>query len=203
MGPVRSRPAAGKSAWRAAAAAGPWTANCCRSGTVRPRPRHGWRTSGWRPWAAGSGRRNWPPLLASCGAVRVVSCVVSFLPVSAALSLLQEGLELVWIFRLYRANGALLDRIGDRRAALWRRLARWTVAVGAVVCLLWVPVPRLYTDMGALESLPAAAVVLAYVLRAVLWAVELSSSVLWVVRWVQLWWTAETFRRLGRGEPTQ
>ena len=74
------------------------------------------------------------------------------------------------------------------------------------------PVPRLFTDVGTLESLglllwleslSAAVVVLAYVLRAVLWAVELSSSVLWVVRWVQLWRTAEAFQRLGRGEPTQ
>ena len=156
--------------------------------------------------------RTVPPFLAAYGAVRVVSGVVRPLWAAGLLTLLQGVLRLVWIFRLYRANGALLDRIGDRRAALWRRLAWWAVAVGAVVYLLQVPVPRLFTDVGTLESLglllwleslSAAAVVLAYVLRAVLWAVELSSSVLWVVRWVQLWWTAETFRRLGRGEPTQ
>lgn len=151
--------------------------------------------------------RTVPPLLAAYGAVRVVSCAVRPLWAMGLLSLLQGALKLVWIFRLYRANGALLDRIGDRRAALWRRLARWTVAVGAVMCLLQVPVPQLFTDIGTLESLgfllwlenlPAAAVVLAYVLWALLWAVELSSAALWVLRWVQLWRTAETFRRLGR-----
>ena len=35
------------------------------------------------------------------------------------------------------ANEALLERIGDRRAVLWRCLARWAVAVGAVICLMF------------------------------------------------------------------
>lgn len=153
--------------------------------------------------------RTVPPLLAAYGAVRVVSCAVRLFWAMGLLSLLQGALRLVWIFRLYRANGALLDRIGDRRAALWRRLARWTVAVGAVMCLLQMPAPQLFSDIGTLESLgfllwlenlPAAAVVLAYVLQAVLWAVELSSTALWVLRWGQLWRTAEAFRQLSRSQ---
>lgn len=62
----------------------------------------------------GEAYRTVPPFLTAYGAVRAVSGAVSSLPVLAALTLLQGGLELVWIFRLYRANGALLERIGDR-----------------------------------------------------------------------------------------
>lgn len=150
----------------------------------------------------GEAYRTVPPFLTAYGAVRAVSGAVSSLPVLAALTLLQGGLELVWIFRLYRANGALLERIGDRRAVLWRCLARWAVAVGAVICLMSVPVPsvdvwqtlQLWTWV---DSLPTAVFMLAYALAMVLLAVKLCAAVLWVVRWVQLWRTAEAFRRLG------
>lgn len=150
----------------------------------------------------GEAYRTVPPFLTAYGAVRAVSGAVSSLPVLAALTLLQGGLELVWIFRLYRANGALLERIGDRRAVLWRCLARWAVAVGAGICLMSVPVPSVEVWQTLqlwswVDSLPTAVFVLAYALAMVLLAVKLCAAVLWVVRWVQLWRTAETFRRLG------
>lgn len=144
------------------------------------------------------------PLMAH-GAARVVSGAVVAFPASGVLCLLQGGLELVWIFRLCRANAALLDQIGDRRAGLWQGLARWTVAVGAVVCLLSMPLPL--GDMAAsrfwlwLDRLPAAVIMLVWVLVCVLGvfalAVELAAIVLEVIRWVQLWKAAETFRRLS------
>lgn len=145
--------------------------------------------------------RTVPGLLMAYGAARVVSGAVAAFPASGVLHLLQGGLELVWIFRLCRANRSLLDQIGDRHADLWWGLARWTVAVGAVVCLLSMPLPL--GDIAAsqfllwLDRLPAVAIVLVCVLEVFALAVELAAIVLEVIRWVQLWKAAETFRRLS------
>ena len=144
--------------------------------------------------------RTVPGPLMAYGAARVVSGAVAAFPASGVLHLLQGGLELVWIFRLCRANRSLLDQIGDRHADLWWGLARWTVAVGAVVCLLSMPLPL--GDMAAsqfllwLDRLPAVAIVLVCVLEVFALAVELAAIVLEVIRWVQLWKAAETFRRI-------
>lgn len=148
----------------------------------------------------GEAYRTVPRLLAAYGAVRAVSGAVTFLPMSAVLGLLQGGLELAWLFRLYRANGVLLDRIGDRRAVLWRQLARWTVAAEAAVYLESVfssaVGPETLDQLLGMSGLPLVLAAWALLLLA-LWAVTAAAAVLWVVRWVQLWRTAETFRRLG------
>ncbi len=148
----------------------------------------------------GEAYRTVPRLLAAYGAVRAVSGAVTFLPMSAALTLLQGGLELAWIFRLYRANGVLLERSGDRRAVRWRLPARWTVAAEAAVYLESVLSsavgPETLNQLLGMSGLPLMLAAWALLLL-VLWAVTAAAAVLWVVRWVQLWRTAETFRRLG------